>query len=56
MSGNGRDDLSSHLIKEKKRKKCHKRALSCHLDTQRKIILALDLKLSDKDKIFGNGD
>lgn len=25
----------------------------CRLDTKRKILLALDLKLSDKDKVFG---
>jgi len=24
----------------------------CQLNTQRKVILALDLKLSDKDKVF----
>ena len=28
----------------------------CRLETKRKIILALDLKLSEKDKIFGNED
>ena len=27
---------------------------SCRLDTKKKIILALDLKLSEKNKIFGN--
>ncbi len=25
----------------------------CRLDTKRKILLALDLKVSDKDKVFG---
>ncbi len=25
----------------------------CRLNTKRKILLALDLKLSDKDKVFG---
>ena len=29
---------------------------SCHLATKRKIILALDLDLSKKHKIFGNED
>ena len=29
---------------------------SCRLETKRKIILALDLKLSEKDKIFANED
>ena len=28
----------------------------CRLETKRKIILALDLKLSEKDKVFGNED
>jgi DNA-binding XRE family transcriptional regulator len=28
----------------------------CRLETKRRIILALDLKLSEKDKIFGNED
>ena len=28
----------------------------CRLETKRKIILALDLKLSEKHKIFGNED
>ena len=28
----------------------------CRLATKRKIILALDLKLSDKAKVFGNED
>ena len=28
--------------------------MSCRLDTQRKILLALGLKVSDKDKVFGN--
>jgi DNA-binding XRE family transcriptional regulator len=27
---------------------------SCRLDTKKKIILALDLKLSEKSKIFGS--
>ena len=27
---------------------------SCRLETKKKIILALDLKLSEKNKIFGN--
>jgi DNA-binding XRE family transcriptional regulator len=27
---------------------------SCRLDTKKKIILALDLKLSEKNKIFGS--
>jgi DNA-binding XRE family transcriptional regulator len=26
----------------------------CRLETKRKIILALDLKISEKDKLFGN--
>ena len=29
---------------------------SCRLETKKKIILALDLKLSEKDKIFGSED
>jgi len=29
---------------------------SCRLETKRKIILALGLKLSEKDRIFGNED
>lgn len=28
----------------------------CRLETQRKIIQALDLKLSEKDKVFGDED
>ena len=28
--------------------------MSCRMDTKRKIILALGLKLSDKDKVFGD--
>lgn len=27
----------------------------CRLDTKRKILLALDLKVSDKDRVFGAG-
>jgi DNA-binding XRE family transcriptional regulator len=27
----------------------------CRLDTKRKILLALGLKISDKDKVFGSG-
>jgi len=27
---------------------------SCRLETKKKIILALDLELSESDKIFGN--
>jgi DNA-binding XRE family transcriptional regulator len=27
----------------------------CRLDTKRKILLALGLKISDKDKVFGTG-
>ena len=27
----------------------------CRLDTKRKILLALDLKVSDKDRVFGVG-
>lgn len=30
------------------------RGLPCRVDTKRKIILALGLKLSDKDKIFND--
>jgi len=30
------------------------RGKGCRLQTKRKIILALDLKLSEKHKIFGN--
>jgi len=26
----------------------------CRLDTKRKILMALDLKISDKDKVFGS--
>ncbi len=29
---------------------------SCHLETKRKILLALDLKLTEQHKIFGNED
>lgn len=29
------------------------RGASCRLDTKRKIILALGLKVSDKDQVFG---
>jgi len=28
----------------------------CRLDTKRKILLALGLKVSDKDRVFGVGD
>lgn len=28
----------------------------CRLDTKRKILLALDLKVSDKDRVFGAGE
>jgi hypothetical protein len=28
----------------------------CRLDTKRKILLALDLKVSDKDRLFGVAD
>jgi len=28
----------------------------CRLDTKRKILLALDLKVSDKDRVFGGMD
>lgn len=28
----------------------------CRLDTKRKILLALDLKVSDKDRVFGLSD
>jgi DNA-binding XRE family transcriptional regulator len=28
----------------------------CRLDTKRKILLALGLKVSDKDRVFGLGD
>jgi len=31
------------------------RGYGCRLDTMRKIILALGLKLSDREKIFGSG-
>lgn len=30
------------------------KGLPCRMETQRKILLALDLQLSDKDKIFGS--
>lgn len=33
-----------------------KKSRSCRLETKKKIILALDLKLSEKNKIFGNED
>jgi DNA-binding XRE family transcriptional regulator len=33
-----------------------KKGEGCRLETKRKIILALDRKLSEKDKIFGNED
>ncbi len=28
----------------------------CRLDTKRKILLALGLRVSDKDRVFGSGD
>jgi predicted transcriptional regulator len=28
----------------------------CRLDTKRKILLALELKVSDKDRVFGGAD
>ena len=28
----------------------------CRLDTKRKILLALDMKISDKDRVFGSMD
>ena len=28
----------------------------CRLDTKRKVLLALGLKVSDKDRVFGPGD
>jgi hypothetical protein len=28
--------------------------MPCRMETKRKILLALDLKLSDKNKIFGD--
>lgn len=28
----------------------------CRLDTKRKVLLALGLKVSDKDRVFGAGD
>ncbi len=28
----------------------------CRLDTKRKILLALELKVSDKDRVFGGSD
>lgn len=31
------------------------RGQSCRLDTKRKIILALGLKIQEKDRVFGNG-
>jgi len=30
------------------------KGMPCRMETQRKILLALGLKLSEKDKIFGN--
>ena len=33
-----------------------KKGEGCRLETKRKIILALDLELSEKNKIFGNED
>lgn len=30
--------------------------MTCRMDTKRKIILALGLKLSDKDKVFPEGE
>jgi DNA-binding XRE family transcriptional regulator len=30
------------------------KGMDCRMDTKRKIILALGLKLSDKEKVFGN--
>jgi len=30
--------------------------MTCRMDTKRKIILALGMKLSDKDKVFPEGD
>jgi DNA-binding XRE family transcriptional regulator len=30
--------------------------MNCRLDTKRKIILALGLKLSDRDKVFGSDE
>ncbi len=30
--------------------------MNCRMDTKRKIILALGLKLSDKDKVFPEGE
>ncbi|RMG59690.1 MAG: XRE family transcriptional regulator [Deltaproteobacteria bacterium] len=32
------------------------KGMPCRMDTKRKIILALGLKLSDKDKVFGPDD
>ncbi len=32
------------------------KGMPCRMDTKRKIILALGLKLSDKDKVFGPED
>jgi DNA-binding XRE family transcriptional regulator len=28
----------------------------CRLDTKRKVLLALGLKVTDKDRVFGSGD
>jgi DNA-binding XRE family transcriptional regulator len=35
---------------------CIEKGEGCRLETKRNIILALDLKLSEKDKLFGNED
>lgn len=32
------------------------KGMRCRVDTKRKIILALGLKLSDKNKVFGNNE
>ena len=31
------------------------KGMACRMDTKRKIILSLGLKLSDRDKVFGKG-
>ena len=31
------------------------KGMACRMDTKRKIILSLGLKLSDRDKVFGRG-
>ena len=31
------------------------KGMACRMDTKRKIILSLGLKLSDRDKVFGEG-